>query len=1222
MANDGFIEFLSPNALAELKKASEIVDALALKIEKISNFKAPTTPGGVNSASKQIIDDLKAQEAQLKAINAELIREEKLKQQVLATEAKQANATKANIAQREAQRKASLAQQQSDEKAARAAERSALANQRLNDAYGQLNKRRNEAARVLQNLIASETASNAEIRKAQREFDILNGKVKKADQAVGNFSRNVGNYKSALSGVSQLMSAFGISTGVFLAVDIAKSIFNTTKELQSLDMALRNVSGTQLIYQENMNFLSKVSEDFGIEIKGLQEQFTQFYVAAKDKLSAEQIRDIFKSISKAGAAMGLSVEAQNSAFLALQQMMSKGTVQAEELKKQLGNALPGAFNIMATALGVTEKKMMEMMKAGNILSEVALPKFAKALEKAYGIQNVERIDTIIAAQERLSNSWTNLIRGITEGDGVINKVLIKTLNLWTYSLNGVIYATNVLSQATKKLFGIEETDKIKKSKAVKQAISDYEEMQSALKKANEEREKEVVRLNKLQKIQGNVTETEKTKAQFEASISEEKIRKLDILIEKETKLLNIKKVDTVKKLNEEIAALQARNAETSLFSLEAIRKRDKLIPQSEEWLSLNKYIKDNNKIVQENNAKLIYNYNLRELILRKDKVRTPTELDTETGTSGNKRQRAIKSQKDKIYLNFEEAKSEYELKRAILERQRAGFSDIMNDEEKQLDTRLKARLDFSNESIQIIDLEAKHELAVAELKLKDAYEKNNKALVDGLKNNKYNNQNKLISDAAYNAENTRLYQQHADNVADIDTTANNERQLATTLILNKIQELQRQDYDFNQKIAERKLGFTQDALKTTLAGQIKYHETIKDNEEILLQIRENSFQEWLKLKKKEIEVQEQIDLSNATSAEETNAIMVKYFNMYQDLNLIQSPFVQARRDFEDFIDSLSSGAIDKALGDLGLSSAKLFLDFKRQFGADGVTVVGFKSSFELMYDNAKTFGEKFAVIFQGVGDVFQETMNLINQGQEQRFANEYARLEKEKEIALAFAGDTASAKANIEEQYEERKRAIANKEAQAKKKQAIFNIAIDTAQAVVATLAKTPPPAGLPLAALVAILGGIQIALVNSQEVPQFYKGTDNAPEGIAWTQEKGREIIADKSGKIKSYGSDKGAQLTYLNKGDKVFTAEKSAMMFNENLNSILTSNGIDMPKIQINNQAITDAQINRIVDTINDKEGVQIYNDGINIIMKRKKANQLVEIANRRISFIGKSI
>jgi tape measure domain-containing protein len=34
-------------------------------------------------------------------------------------------------------------------------------------------------------------------------------------------------------------------------------------------------------------------------------------------------------------------------LLALNQMMSKGTIQAEELRGQLGEALPGAFGIMA-----------------------------------------------------------------------------------------------------------------------------------------------------------------------------------------------------------------------------------------------------------------------------------------------------------------------------------------------------------------------------------------------------------------------------------------------------------------------------------------------------------------------------------------------------------------------------------------------------------------------------------------------------------------------------------------------------------------------------------------------------------------------------------------------------------------------------------------------------------------------------------------------------------
>jgi tape measure domain-containing protein len=908
MANDGFIEFLSPNALAELKKASEIVDALALKIEKISNFKAPTTPGGVNSASKQIIDDLKAQEAQLKAINAELIREEKLKQQVLATETKQANATKANIAQREAQRKASLAQQQSDEKAARAAERSALANQRLNDAYGQLNKRRNEAARTLQNLIASETASNAEIRKAQREFDILNGKVKKADQAVGNFSRNVGNYKSALSGVSQLMSAFGISTGVFLAVDIAKSIFNTTKELQSLDMALRNVSGTQLIYQENMNFLSKVSEDFGIEIKGLQEQFTQFYVAAKDKLSAEQIRDIFKSISKAGAAMGLSVEAQNSAFLALQQMMSKGTVQAEELKKQLGNALPGAFNIMATALGVTEKKMMEMMKAGDILSEVALPKFAKALEKAYGIQNVERIDTIIAAQERLSNSWTNLIRGITEGDGVINKVLIKTLNLWTYSLNGVIYATNVLSQATKKLFGIEENDKIKKSKAVKQAISDYEEMQSALKKANEEREKEVVRLNKLQKIQGNVTESEKTKAQFEASISEEKIRKLDILIEKETKLLNIKKVDTVKKLNEEIAALQARNAETSLFSLEAIRKR----------------------------------------------------------------------------LNL------------------------------------------------------------------------------------------------------------------------------------------------------------------------------------------------------------------------------KYKSLAEAINGLESPLDIANEKMKEFLDNATFETINKGLEDLGISSAKIFLDLD----------INGQSTFDKLLEGAKTFEEQMALTFQVVGDIYQDISNKMFEESNKRFENQKANLEKEKEIALAFAGDSDTAKAEIERQAEERRKQIARREFKAKKEQAIFNIAIDTAQAIMSTYAKLGFPAGVPLALIMGALGLAQVALVNSQQIPAYKEGTENHSGGMMLVNDGSgsnyKETIQTPDGKI--YQPKERNVIMNAPKGTKVFTHDQ----WKNNLDNILTSNSINysQPNVVVNS-GMSDLQVDRIVSTIANKQEaiLNIDKNGWNTSIRNGHTTK--QILNNQVTF-----
>jgi hypothetical protein len=62
-----------------------------------------------------------------------------------------------------------------------------------------------------------------------------------------------------------------------------------------------------------------------------------------------------------------------------------------------------------------------------------------------------------------------------------------------------------------------------------------------------------------------------------------------------------------------------------------------------------------------------------------------------------------------------------------------------------------------------------------------------------------------------------------------------------------------------------------------------------------------------------------------------------------------------------------------------------------------------------------------------------------------------------------------------------------------------------------------------------------------------FAKGTDNAPEGYAVTDEQGAELHLDKQGNIKDFGSTKGAQMKYLEKGDKIITASKTAQIFSE---------------------------------------------------------------------------
>ena len=186
---------------------------------------------------------------------------------------------------------------------------------------------------------------------------------------------------------------------------IIKNIFETTKELMSLDGAMKLVTKTTENFANQQVFLQRISEAYGVEISALQKQFTQFYVSASDKISGTAIQNIFESVAKSSAKMGLSVESQDRAFLALNQMMSKGTVTAEELRGQLGEALPGAFGIMARAMGVTEKQLGKMMKDGKVIASEVLPLFAKELEKTYGVENVKRVDNLAAAQTRFSNAW-------------------------------------------------------------------------------------------------------------------------------------------------------------------------------------------------------------------------------------------------------------------------------------------------------------------------------------------------------------------------------------------------------------------------------------------------------------------------------------------------------------------------------------------------------------------------------------------------------------------------------------------------------------------------------------------------------------------------------------------------------------------------------------------------------------------------------------------------
>ena len=198
---------------------------------------------------------------------------------------------------------------------------------------------------------------------------------------------------------------------------IVGEFFAETKELNSLDFAYKTVLGTASEVASAKEFLIDLTERLGLDLLVTSRSYLKFAAASKQAgLDQKTTNDIFGSFAKTASVIGLSSDRLGYVFLALEQIMSKGRLSTEELRRQLGEHLPGAFGIAADAIGVTTGKLTDMLKKGEVISADFLPKFAKQVEIAYGIQNVKRVDNLAAAQGRYTTAWTNLVAKIDASD--------------------------------------------------------------------------------------------------------------------------------------------------------------------------------------------------------------------------------------------------------------------------------------------------------------------------------------------------------------------------------------------------------------------------------------------------------------------------------------------------------------------------------------------------------------------------------------------------------------------------------------------------------------------------------------------------------------------------------------------------------------------------------------------------------------------------------------
>jgi tape measure domain-containing protein len=282
-------------------------------------------------------------------------------------------------------------------------------------------------------------------------FDKISGSIDRAGQSADRSTLGSDRLSAALGKVAH----YGLAGGGIVALatsvqNVGTALFTASVNAQRLQTQLNFATGGNSA--KELEFVTGVANKLGLELNTTAQAYAGFASAARGtSLEGTQTRKVFESIAQASAVMGLSSDQAGGALLAIQQMMSKGVVSAEEFRGQLGERMPIALQAGANALGVTTAEFSKMLESGQIIAADFLPKFAVAIKEMLGDSVESAANRLEAATARMGTAWERFKR--TVGDaGVSQSIANEAEGLGNY-FNGVSDAMDRAKQSGSGFLG-------------------------------------------------------------------------------------------------------------------------------------------------------------------------------------------------------------------------------------------------------------------------------------------------------------------------------------------------------------------------------------------------------------------------------------------------------------------------------------------------------------------------------------------------------------------------------------------------------------------------------------------------------------------------------------------------------------------------------------------------------------------------------------------------
>lgn len=290
--------------------------------------------------------------------------------------------------------------------------------------FNQLNSVTIAATDRLRNLALQGKQNSVEFQKLAQTVRNAQMQMSSANNIV-NKATGFKELGSSILNLNNVLAGFSIGYISTRLAELGKSAVNTSMDFQALENRMNAAAGNKSVGADSLSYIRKEADRLGLSFKGTADSFAGFEAAAlRSGLTLGQTKQIFSDISTAATSMQLPATNVELTFKALEQIAGKGTVSMEELRQQLGDHLPGAFEIAAKSMGMTTREFYNMVSEGKVLSSEFLPAFARALKEELGGSALDASTQLRASINRLntdvmdsSNAWGEYLQPSVQ-DGV------------------------------------------------------------------------------------------------------------------------------------------------------------------------------------------------------------------------------------------------------------------------------------------------------------------------------------------------------------------------------------------------------------------------------------------------------------------------------------------------------------------------------------------------------------------------------------------------------------------------------------------------------------------------------------------------------------------------------------------------------------------------------------------------------------------------------------